>query len=65
MGILLILAQIVAIVLTYLAHAVTLNLWIVFLPGIAFLTIWGIALLTGCAFNIDSFKHIYVPRRRR
>ncbi len=65
MGIALLLAQVVLVVLDLLAHVVTLNLWVVFLPLILFALLWLVACFYGVTFNIDSFTHPYVRRSRR
>ncbi len=65
MGVALILAQTVLVVLVLLAHVVTLNLWVVFLPLILLSLLWLVACFYGVTFNIGSFKHPYVRRSRR
>jgi predicted membrane-bound dolichyl-phosphate-mannose-protein mannosyltransferase len=63
MGILLILAQIALVILDLLAHVVTLNMWIVFLPAILFAVVWLLACAYGGTFYIDRLNPIG-PRRR-
>lgn len=68
MGILLILGQVALLILDLLAHVVTLNLWLVFLPSILFAALYLIGRLNGVIFVIDSFTSIYrrptpTPRR--
>lgn len=65
MGILLILAQVALVILDLAAHILKLNLWLVFLPGMLFATLWLVARLLGVVLVIDSFKRIYVKRSRR
>jgi hypothetical protein len=48
MALLLILAQVALVVLQFLAHAVNLDLWVVFLPGILF----GVLYLIFVAFIV-------------
>jgi hypothetical protein len=59
MGILLILAQIALVILDLLAHVVTLNTWIVFLPAILFAVLSLIGIVNGRPFLIDRFTRMY------
>lgn len=71
MGFLLILAQVVLMALDLAAHVITLNLWLVFLPGILFFVTWTFTTLMGCVFAIDRLNPFgprlrsQPPRRRR
>ena len=56
MALLLLLAQLALIVLQFLAHAVNLDLWVVFLPGILF----GFLYLTFVAFIVSGSKLSFV-----
>jgi len=59
MGVLLILAQVALVILVLLAHVITLNLWVVFLPGLLFVAMFLVGALFGSTFIIDSFTHPY------
>lgn len=65
MGILLILAQVALIVLGPVAHVISLNPWLVYLPAILFGSLWALGVVFFRArFVIDSFTNIYAPVRR-
>lgn len=65
MGILLILAQIALVILAPVAHIVTLNLWVVFLPAMLFGALWLIGIICGCRLVVDRFTNIYTTRPRK
>lgn len=64
MGILLLLAQVVLAILVLVAHAFTLNAWLVWMPAILFGALWATGIAFGCRFVIDRFTNIYAPVRR-
>lgn len=63
MVIALLMLQIVFAVLQFLAHAITLNLWVVFLPAILVAFLYALAILTKTRLMADawSFQGMYRP----